>query len=86
MKHLIASAAALALLAGLALPATANSRSEADRELYRRAQRECQSWKYMPDGASIYINYAEGWFRCDIRYDNKRNKHRGPKGGKKGGG
>lgn len=76
MKHLVMSAAAIATLAALALPASAGSRSEADRELYRRAQRECQSWKHMPDGASIYINYAKGWFRCEYRGDRKRNKSR----------
>ena len=74
MIRLIAAAAAIALLAS---PAGAfGKRSEADLELYRAAQKECQSWKHMPDGASIYINYAEGWFRCEYRGDRKRDKHR----------
>ena len=73
MIRLIAACVAVAVLA---TPAGAfGKRSQADLELYRRAQRECKSWKYMPDGASIYINYAKGWFRCDDRHDRKRHKH-----------
>jgi hypothetical protein len=72
MIRLIAAAAAIALLAS---PAGAfGKRSEADLELYRRAQKECQSWKYMPDGASFHINYSQGWFRCENRHDRKRQK------------
>jgi hypothetical protein len=40
------------------------SRSAAQQELYERAVRECNSWKYYPNGARIHINYKMGWFRC----------------------
>ena len=43
------------------------SRSAAHQELYERAVRECNSWKYYPNGGRIYINYKMGWFRCDER-------------------
>jgi hypothetical protein len=49
-----------------------SSRSPADQELYERAVRECNSWKYYPNGASILINYTMGWFRCDDHHDRKR--------------
>lgn len=81
MNHLIASGAAIALLAAFAMPADAGQRSAADLELYRLARQECQSWKHMPDGASIHINYAEGWFRCEYRGDRRRDKHRRSGGG-----
>ena len=49
-----------------------SSRSAADQALYERAVRECKSWKYYPDGAQVYINYKNGWFRCENNRDRKR--------------
>ena len=67
-------------LAVSALPAAVAqakpSRSAADLALYRAAVRECNSWKYIPDGASIHINYKKGWFRCEYRGDRKRDNKR----------
>jgi hypothetical protein len=48
------------------------SRSAAQQELYERAVRECNSWKYYPNGARIHINYKLGWFRCDERGNRKK--------------
>lgn len=45
--------------------------SAANQELYERAVRECNSWKYYPNGARIHINYKKGWFRCDDRHHRK---------------
>ena len=47
------------------------SRSAASQELYERAVKECNSWKY-PNGARIHINYKRGWFRCDDRRRRKK--------------
>ena len=67
----------LAVLALGSAPIQAKSqRSEADLALYRQAMRECKSWKYIPDGASIHINYAKGWFRCEYRGDRKRDNRK----------
>ena len=52
------------------------ARSKADLALHRAAVRECNSWKYIPDGASIHINYKKGWFRCEYRGDRKRDNKR----------
>jgi hypothetical protein len=76
MKSFSLAALALLMAASLALPAAAQSRSEADRALWREAQRVCKSWMYMPDGAKIYINYKAGWFRCDPSSDRKRDKRK----------
>jgi hypothetical protein len=48
------------------------SRSPADQDLYERAVRECNSWKYYPNGARIHVNYKKGWFRCDDRRRRKK--------------
>lgn len=69
------SLAAFAAVA-FASAAEAGKRSEADLALWRQARAECQSWKHMPDGAAIHINYKEGWFRCDDRKDRRRDKRR----------
>ena len=58
-------------LAGMAQ--AKGSRSAADQALYERAVRECNSWKYYPDGAQVYINYKKGWFRC-ISHRNRMKK------------
>jgi hypothetical protein len=68
MNKMIRPALALAVAATLAAPsAVAKERSKADLEMWRAAQRECNSWKWMPDGARIYINYKAGWFRCEFK-------------------
>lgn len=75
----------LAAFTAVTLTAAADAgskRSEADLALWRQARAECQSWKYMPDGASIHINYKEGWFRCDDRKDRRRDKRRSKHGSK----
>jgi ATP-dependent DNA ligase len=56
-------------LAGIAQ----SSRSAADQALYERAVKECNSWKYYPDGARVHINYKKGWFRCYTRHIRKRH-------------
>lgn len=77
MKFVTVSCVALAILTlGSAMAQAKSQRSEADRELYRQAMRECKSWKYIPDGASIHINYAKGWFRCEYRGDRKRDNRK----------
>ena len=77
MKFVTVSCVALAILTlGSAMAQAKSQRSEADRELYRQAMRECKSWKYIPDGASIHINYANGWFRCEYRGDRKRDNRK----------
>ena len=51
------------------------SRSAAGQELYKRAVKECNSWKYYPNGARIFINYKKGWFRCeDYRFEKKKRR------------
>ena len=60
----------LPFLAGMAQ--AKSSRSAANQALYERAVRECNSWKYYPDGAQVYINYKKGWFRCENNRDRKR--------------
>lgn len=77
MKVAISFIAILILQASMAITAQAHSsRSEADQALYERAVKECKSWKHYPNGASIHINYAKGWFRCEDRNDRKRNNKR----------
>jgi hypothetical protein len=77
MKIVTLFIAVLMFTASLASPLLAKSSlSEADRELLIRARKECNSWKHYPDGASIHINYAQGWFRCENRQDRKRNNKR----------
>jgi hypothetical protein len=50
------------------------SRSAAEQELYERAVKECNSWKYYPNGARVHINYKMGWFRCDDRRIRERRR------------
>jgi hypothetical protein len=61
----IVAIAFLAFQVGMAQAKT--SRSAANQALYARAVKECNSWKYYPNGARIHINYKRGWFRCDDR-------------------
>lgn len=46
--------------------AEAKKRSPKDQVLYERAVKECNGPKW-PGGATITINYSQGWYRCDSR-------------------
>ena len=48
---------------GLPVAIHAAQRSAADKQLYQRAVKACNSNSY-PSGTRPYINYAGGWFRC----------------------
>jgi hypothetical protein len=73
MKITVMFIAALAISPFLAGMAQAkSSRSAADHALYERAVKECNSWKYYPEGARVRINYKKGWFRCESRRDKNR--------------
>jgi len=57
-------AAALALTAFLAAGAAeAGERSPQDQALYEKARKDCSGPQW-PNGATPYINYAGGWYRC----------------------
>jgi hypothetical protein len=68
----IASIFILAIAVSTFQAGMAQAKSPADQALYERAVRECNSWKYYPNGASIHINYKNGWFRCNDNHDRKR--------------
>ena len=42
-------------------------KTEKDKKLYQKAWQTCNGPRY-PVGAKIYINYKEGWFRCQERF------------------
>jgi hypothetical protein len=75
--------ACLALLAATlaASPALAGAKLKLDRkvsssELRAHARAYCKGWRYPTGGANYYINYKEGWFRCDDpRERGKKGNH-----------
>jgi hypothetical protein len=57
---------------GLEVPAFGKERSAADKALFQKALKECNSPKYT-NGARIQMNYAKGTYRCiRIESNNRR--------------
>ena len=61
-QKLILATTVLAITA-VSQNADAAQKSAADKQLYQRAVKACNSNSY-PSGTRPYVNYAGGWFRC----------------------
>ena len=61
-SHMIIGLAALGALWST-MPVQAKQRSPQDQALYEKAVKDCNGPHY-PSGATPYINYAGGWYRC----------------------
>ncbi len=80
MRHTVRSVmmALPVLLAGATGVAAYDASSSADRAALReRAYAECRKPEY-PVDTKIRINYAKGWFRCDLPewYNHKGHRKR----------